>query len=65
MTIADSPTATPPIAPRTALETARHYLARGWQPIPIPTRSKRPIMKGWETLQLNPETAPSISTANP
>jgi hypothetical protein len=29
------------------------YLIRGWSPIPIPLRSKKPVMKGWETLILD------------
>jgi len=34
------------------LQAAQRYLQRGWSPIPIPSKSKRPIVKGWPTLQL-------------
>ena len=38
-----------PVAP--ILATARAFLARGWAPIPVPYRSKRPILKGWQNLR--------------
>ena len=34
------------------LQAAQQYLQRGWSPIPIPPKSKRPVIKGWPTLQL-------------
>jgi hypothetical protein len=34
----------------TPLETASEYQRRGWQPIPIPHRSKNPNVKGWQKL---------------
>jgi hypothetical protein len=30
---------------------ARHYLARGWQPIPLPPRSKRITTPGWQHIR--------------
>lgn len=36
------------IAPKTALETATEYFLKGWQPIPIPTRSKKPNFPNWQ-----------------
>lgn len=34
-------------APKTALETATEYFLKGWQPIPIPFRSKNPNFPNW------------------
>src|SRR5262245_52120133 len=47
---------TPPADPASArprgmtrLDAAsKDYLPRGWTPIPIPTKSKRPIFKAWQ-----------------
>jgi hypothetical protein len=36
----------------TPLEIARGYLQRGWQPLPIPHRSKNPNLPGWQKLKL-------------
>lgn len=36
----------------TLMQAAQQYLQRGWSPIPIPPKSKRPIIKGWPALQL-------------
>lgn len=33
------------------LDTAQIYLKRGWQPLPIPHRSKNPNFPGWQKLQ--------------
>ncbi len=43
---------------RPALEVAQDYLARGWKPIPIPSRAKGPINKNW---QHTPITAENIA----
>jgi putative DNA primase/helicase len=37
----------------TALDTARDYLARGWAAIPVPFRSKKPLIPGWPALRLS------------
>lgn len=34
------------------LEVARNYLARDWQPVPVPYREKAPVIKGWQNLRL-------------
>ena len=34
-----------------SLTAARGYLARGWAPIPVPRRHKRPAIKGWQKLR--------------
>jgi hypothetical protein len=31
-----------------ALETAKSYINRGWNPVPIPHKSKRPVGDGWQ-----------------
>lgn len=37
------------------LQAALEYKARGWQPIPVPFRSKAPVAKGWQKLRLSAE----------
>ncbi|MDQ6786157.1 MAG: DUF927 domain-containing protein [Acidobacteriota bacterium] len=34
-------------APQSALEIATEYFLKGWQPIPVPTRSKNPNFPNW------------------
>lgn len=34
---------------RSALETATEYFLKGWQPIPVPVRSKNPNFPNWQT----------------
>jgi AAA domain/Bifunctional DNA primase/polymerase, N-terminal len=40
----------------TALDFALEYIARGWAPIPVPSRSKNPGRSGWEQLRTTHET---------
>lgn len=35
-------------APQSALEIATEYFLKGWQPIPVPTRSKNPNFPNWQ-----------------
>lgn len=35
------------------LEFARHYVGLGWQLVPVPHRSKRPVLEGWQRLRLS------------
>jgi len=37
----------------TPLEFAKQYQRRGWQPLPIPHRTKHPVITGWQNLKLN------------
>jgi hypothetical protein len=37
---------------QTILEAARNYLKRGWQPIPVPFQSKKPVLKDWPNLRV-------------
>lgn len=41
-----------------ALETAIQYIGRGWSPIPIPYRSKKPTLPGWNERRLTNTDAP-------
>lgn len=34
------------------LDAVRDYIRRGWRPVPIPPRAKRPMLKGWPELRL-------------
>lgn len=45
------------IAASPPLDIARSYIARGWAPVPIPDRSKRPLLDGWQNLRITQETA--------
>lgn len=36
----------------TAVDVALDYARRGWSPIPIPQKTKRPTLKDWQTLRL-------------
>jgi len=44
--------------PVTSLDIARSYIKRGWNPIPIPHRSKRPADKGWQERIIDEASAP-------
>jgi putative DNA primase/helicase len=34
------------------LDVARDYLRRGWSPIPVPFRSKQPVIQAWQRLRI-------------
>jgi P4 family phage/plasmid primase-like protien len=42
----------------TPLDHAQEYIARGWNPVPIPFREKGPKDKGWQTRIIDAENAP-------
>ena len=42
----------------TPLQAALNWLKRGFSPVPVPHRSKRPILEGWQRLALTADTAP-------
>jgi hypothetical protein len=46
------------ITPAAVLRQATRYVDRGWQVVPIPVRTKRPILDGWPQLRLKPEELP-------
>jgi Bifunctional DNA primase/polymerase, N-terminal len=38
------------------LQAALEYIEVGWHPIPIPRRSKRPVIEGWPNLEITAES---------
>jgi replicative DNA helicase len=42
-------------APPPAAELALSFIRRGWAPIPVARKAKRPILDGWERLRIKPE----------
>jgi P4 family phage/plasmid primase-like protien len=42
----------------TSLEAAIAWIRQGFSPVPVPHRSKRPILTGWERLEITVEAAP-------
>jgi putative DNA primase/helicase len=45
----------------TPLEVAMAFtVERGWRTVPVPYRSKAPVIKGWQRLQLSPAELPSF-----
>ena len=40
------------------LTVAVDYINRGWAPVPIPYRKKKPVIKQWQKLRITEETAP-------
>jgi hypothetical protein len=47
------------------LDVALGFIDRGWSPIPIVFREKRPPMSGWQKLRITSETAPQYFNGNP
>jgi Bifunctional DNA primase/polymerase, N-terminal len=47
------------------LEIALTYIARGWAPIPIPHKAKKPTLKLWQNLGITAETARQYFNGNP
>ena len=48
-----------------ALSAARDYIERGWAPIPVPFRTKGPLLEDWQTVRINAETAPNYFNGAP
>ena len=44
----------------TPLDAAIAWIQKGFSPVPIPHRSKRPVLKGWEQLEITIEAASAI-----
>jgi hypothetical protein len=47
-----------PPADASVVDCVQCYLDRHWYPIPIPYRTKKPVLEGWESLRLTPELVP-------
>ena len=42
----------------TPLDAAIAWIQKGFSPVPVPQRSKRPILQGWERLEITIDAAP-------
>jgi hypothetical protein len=40
------------------LEIALNYIARGWNPVPVPFRAKKPLNDAWQTTLVDEMSAP-------
>jgi putative DNA primase/helicase len=49
----------------TALDIALGYIARGWSPVPIPYRQKRPVLEDWPSLRITAATASNYFNGQP
>ena len=47
-----------------ALEIALDYIGRGWNPVPVPFRQKRPILDAWQDLTINVDNASTYFNGN-
>jgi hypothetical protein len=44
----------------TTLDSAITWIQQGFSPVPIPHRSKRPVLKAWEQLEITTDAAPQF-----
>src|SRR5262249_42316003 len=51
-------------AAMTSLDIALDYIARGWNPVPVPPRTKGPSRNGWQTRLIDAASAPHFFTHN-
>src|SRR5690349_4177057 len=49
----------------TALDTAIGYTRRGWNPVPIPFRTKKPIDDSWQRRVIDEASAPQFFNGKP
>src|SRR5262245_2608629 len=47
------------VATSRTLAAARRMVERGWSPVPVPARSKVPILSGWQNLRLTRDDLPA------
>ena len=47
-----------------ALKAAQAYVARNWNPLPLPFKSKIPTDKGWQKRVIGEADLPNTSTAS-
>src|SRR5215467_4034768 len=43
----------------TSLDTALGYIHRGWNPVPVPFKTKKPVEEGWQNRVIAEHDAPS------
>jgi hypothetical protein len=48
-----------------ALAAARDNIERGWAPVPVPFRTKGPLLEEWQNTRINAETAPNLFNSGP
>src|SRR5688500_5752921 len=48
----------------THLEAAITWIQKGFSPVPVPHRSKRPVLQGWEQLEITTDAAPQYFNGN-
>jgi P4 family phage/plasmid primase-like protien len=49
----------------TPLDAAINWIQQGFSPVPIPHRSKRPVLQGWERLEITTDLAPRYFSVKP
>jgi len=49
----------------TPLEAAIEWIGRGFSPVPIPHRSKKPVLEAWQRLQITMDVAPRYFNSHP
>lgn len=49
----------------TPLEIAIEYIKRGWNPLPIPYKSKKPTISGWQNLIIRENDAAKFFNGSP
>src|SRR5215468_7580055 len=49
----------------TALDIALSYIKRGWNPLPVPLRSKKPVDDAWQKRLLDEASAPQFFNGGP
>ena len=42
----------------TALDVALSYIRRGWSPVPVPYKKKKPVIPAWQKLRIGADDAP-------
>jgi hypothetical protein len=47
------------------MNVAQSYLKRGWSPIPLPTKSKIPILENWQNLNIKEQEIPKFFNGKP
>jgi P4 family phage/plasmid primase-like protien len=51
--------------PMTPLDAAKEWIGRGFSPLPIPYRTKKPILDAWQRLEITVDVAPQYFDSRP